>query len=52
MAREEKAIFTNLCMVTDARGYILVEDRKDPDWPGSACLAAMRSPGKPLPTQW
>ena len=34
MAREEKAIFTNLCMVTDARGYILVEDRKDPDWPG------------------
>lgn len=34
MAREEKAIFTVLCMVTDENGNILVEDRKDPSWPG------------------
>ena len=34
MAREEKAIFTVLCMVYDDQGNILVENRKDPDWPG------------------
>lgn len=34
MAREEKAIFTVLCMVMDKNGNILVEDRKDPGWPG------------------
>lgn len=34
MAREEMAIFTVLCMVYDKNGNILVEDRKDPSWPG------------------
>lgn len=34
MTREEQAIFTVLCMVYDNHGNILVEDRKDPDWPG------------------
>ena len=34
MARSEQAIFTNLCMVYDHAGNILVQDRKDPDWPG------------------
>lgn len=34
MARSESAIFTNMCMVYDHAGNILVEDRKDPDWPG------------------
>lgn len=34
MSREEKAIFTVLCMITDSHGNVLVEDRKDPDWPG------------------
>ena len=34
MAREEKAIFTNLCMICDGNGNVLVEDRKDPSWPG------------------
>ncbi len=34
MARSEKAVFTNLCMVYDDAGNILVQDRKDPDWPG------------------
>ncbi len=34
MSRSEKAIFTNLCMVCDGAGNILVQDRKDPDWPG------------------
>lgn len=34
MARAERAIFTNLCMVTDGNGNVLVQDRKDPDWGG------------------
>ena len=34
MAREEQAIFTNLCMISDSQGNILVEDRIDPSWPG------------------
>lgn len=34
MAREEKAIFTVLCLIYDENGNILVEDRKDPSWPG------------------
>ena len=34
MSCSEKAIFTNLCMVCDGKGNILVQDRKDPSWPG------------------
>ena len=34
MAREEKAIFTVLCLISDENGNILVEDRKKRDWPG------------------
>ncbi len=30
----EKAIFTNLCMIYDDAGNILVQDRKDPQWGG------------------
>lgn len=34
MARSEPAIFTNMCMVYDHAGNILVQDRNDPNWPG------------------
>ena len=34
MSRSEPAIFTNMCMISDGAGNILVQDRKDPDWPG------------------
>ena len=34
MAREERAVFTNMCMVTDGHGNVLVQDRLNPDWPG------------------
>lgn len=34
MSRSEKAFFTNLCMIYDDAGNILVQDRKDPSWPG------------------
>ena len=34
MAREEAAVFPNMCMVTDGNGNVLVQDRLNPDWPG------------------
>ena len=34
MAREEKAVFTNMCMISDDHGNILVQDRRNPNWPG------------------
>ena len=46
MARSEQAIFTNLCMVYDHAGNILVEDRKDPDWPGLCFPGGHVEPGE------
>lgn len=34
MARSEQVILTNMCMVTDGKGNVLMQDRKDPGWPG------------------
>ncbi len=48
MAREEKAIFTNLIMVSDSQGRILVEDRKDPSWPGLCFPGGHVEPGEPF----
>lgn len=33
MTRKEQAIFTNMCMIYSDE-YILVQDRRNPDWPG------------------
>ncbi|MGN1181371.1 MAG: 8-oxo-dGTP diphosphatase [Faecalibacillus sp.] len=33
MAKQEKCILTNMCMIYD-HDQILVQDRLDPDWPG------------------
>ncbi len=33
MSRSEQAIFTNMCMIYNG-DYILVQDRRNPDWPG------------------
>lgn len=46
MAREEKAIFTVLCMVCDDSGNILVEDRVDPTWPGICLPGGHVEPGE------
>ena len=48
MARSESAIFTNLCMVYDHAGNILVEDRKDPDWPGLCFPGGHVEPEEPF----
>lgn len=34
MEKTENVIFTNMCMVYDGNGNVLVEDRVDPDWRG------------------
>ena len=46
MSRCEKAIFTNLCMVYDGAGNILVQDRKDPSWPGICFPGGHVEPGE------
>lgn len=33
MAREEKVVLTNMCMISDGE-KILVQDRRNPKWPG------------------
>lgn len=48
MAREERAIFTVLCMVYDEKGNILVEDRKNPDWPGVTLPGGHVEPTEPF----
>lgn len=34
MAEMENAIFTNMCMVYDGAGNTLVQNRRNPNWPG------------------
>ena len=34
MARSERAVFTKMCMICDNNGNILVQNRKNPNWPG------------------
>ncbi len=34
MSKSEKAVFTNMCMVYDDNGRILVQDRLNPNWAG------------------
>ena len=46
MARSEQAIFTNLCMVYDNAGNILVQDRVDPSWPGLCFPGGHVEPGE------
>ena len=46
MASSEKAIFTNLCMIYDDAGNLLVQDRKDPQWPGITFPGGHVEPGE------
>lgn len=36
MEEFEKAIFTNMCMITDGKGNVLVQNRRKANWPGIA----------------
>ena len=46
MPRSEQAIFTNLCMVYDDAGNILVQDRLDPTWSGICFPGGHVEPGE------
>ena len=46
MSRSEPAIFTNMCMISDGNGNILVQDRKNPDWPGVTFPGGHVEPGE------
>lgn len=46
MERSEQVVLTNMCMVEDGRGRILVENRRDPAWPGIAFPGGHVQPGE------
>ena len=46
MPREENAVFTVLFMITDDQGRLLMEDRKDPSWPGMCFPGGHVEPGE------
>lgn len=46
MARRETVVLTNMCMVYDNQGNILVQDRLDPDWPGATFPGGHVEPGE------
>ena len=46
MSRSESAIFTNMCMICDGRGNVLVQDRRNPDWPGITFPGGHVEPGE------
>ena len=46
MARAESAVFTNMCMIYDDKGNILVQDRKNPNWPGITFPGGHVEPGE------
>ena len=46
MARAETVVLTNMCMIYDNQGNILVQDRLDPDWPGVTFPGGHVEPGE------
>ena len=50
MARNELAVFTTLIMLENEQGQLLVEDRKDPDWPGICFPGGHVEPGEAFTT--
>ncbi len=46
MARRETVVLTNMCMVYDNQGNVLVQDRLDPDWPGVTFPGGHVEPGE------
>ena len=46
MSRCESAIFTNMCMISDGGGNVLVQDRRNPDWPGITFPGGHVEPGE------
>lgn len=48
MSRAERVILTNMCMVTDGCGNVLMQDRADPSWPGLVFPGGHVEPGESI----
>ena len=48
MAGIEKTVLTNMCMVADGAGNVIVQDRADADWPGVVFPGGHVEPGEPF----
>ncbi|MBP3636727.1 MAG: 8-oxo-dGTP diphosphatase [Clostridia bacterium] len=46
MHTPEQVIFTNMCMVYDGQGNVLVQERVDPKWPGIVFPGGHVEPGE------
>ena len=46
MARSETVVLTNMCMIHDGQGNILVQDRLDSEWPGVTFPGGHVEPGE------
>ena len=46
MERRETVTLTNMCMIYDNQGNILVQERLDPDWPGVTFPGGHVEPGE------
>ncbi|MBE6945072.1 MAG: 8-oxo-dGTP diphosphatase [Ruminococcaceae bacterium] len=46
MSRAERTILTNMCMISDGRGNVLVQERTKPDWPGVTFPGGHVEPGE------
>ena len=46
MREPEQVIFTNMCMISDGSGNVLVQDRRNPDWPGITFPGGHVEPGE------
>ena len=46
MAKAEMTKLTNMCMVCDSDGNVLVQERKDPNWPGLTFPGGHVEPGE------
>lgn len=46
MPRDETVVLTNMCMIYDGSGNILVQDRLDPEWPGVTFPGGHVEPGE------
>ena len=48
MGRRETVELTNMCMVYDHQGNILMQERLDPDWPGVTFPGGHIEKGEPF----
>lgn len=48
MSKGEPAVFTNMCMVTDGKGNVLLQNRNDPGWPGLVMPGGHVDPMEPF----